>query len=85
MCACEFGVSVPTHTGFRSEGVCAASLPTTMAVVAGLLVQNALKSVDMVSLVARSLYLSLSIYLSLSLFLSFSFSLVDTRPTQRPP
>jgi hypothetical protein len=58
-----------------------------MAVVAGLLVQNALKSVDMVSLVALSLYLSLSISLSVSvsLFLSFSFSLVDTRPTQRPP
>ena len=27
----------------KKEGVCAASLPTTMAVVAGLLVQNALK------------------------------------------
>ena len=27
----------------KREGVCAASLPTTMAVVAGLLVQNALK------------------------------------------
>lgn len=27
----------------KREGVCAASLPTTMAVVAGLLVQNTLK------------------------------------------
>jgi len=27
----------------KREGVCAASLPTTMGVVAGLLVQNALK------------------------------------------
>ena len=29
----------------KREGVCAASLPTTMGVVAGLLVQNALKLV----------------------------------------
>ena len=27
----------------KREGVCAASLPTTMAIVAGMLVQNALK------------------------------------------
>uniref|UniRef100_A0A1I8BXI9 Ubiquitin-like modifier-activating enzyme 5 n=1 Tax=Meloidogyne hapla TaxID=6305 RepID=A0A1I8BXI9_MELHA len=30
----------------KKDGVCAASLPTTMAVIAGLLVQNALKLVD---------------------------------------
>ena len=30
----------------KREGVCAASLPTTMGIVAGLLVQNTLKYVD---------------------------------------
>ena len=29
----------------KKEGVCAASLPTTMSIVAGLLIQNTLKSV----------------------------------------
>nr|XP_039257709.1 ubiquitin-like modifier-activating enzyme 5 [Styela clava] len=44
--ACAPPLIVATHTDektLKREGVCAASLPTTMAVVAGLLVQNTLK------------------------------------------
>ncbi|XP_059158808.1 ubiquitin-like modifier-activating enzyme 5 [Physella acuta] len=44
--ACAPPLVVATHTDERTlkkEGVCAASLPTTMAVVAGFLVQNVLK------------------------------------------
>lgn len=44
--ACAPPLIVATQTDektLKREGVCAASLPTTMAVVAGLLVQNALK------------------------------------------
>ncbi|XP_026693309.2 ubiquitin-like modifier-activating enzyme 5 [Ciona intestinalis] len=44
--ACAPPLVVATHTDERTlkrEGVCAASLPTTMGVVAGLLVQNTLK------------------------------------------
>jgi hypothetical protein len=55
ICACDVHMMcvqcmpplvVATHTDektLKREGVCAASLPTTMAIVAGLLVQNALK------------------------------------------
>ena len=44
--ACAPPLVVATHTDektLKREGVCAASLPTTMGVVAGLLVQNTLK------------------------------------------
>ncbi|CAL1532041.1 unnamed protein product [Lymnaea stagnalis] len=44
--ACAPPLVVATHTDektLKREGVCAASLPTTMAVVAGFLVQNVLK------------------------------------------
>ncbi|XP_041374655.1 ubiquitin-like modifier-activating enzyme 5 [Gigantopelta aegis] len=44
--ACAPPLVVATHTDektLKREGVCAASLPTTMAIVAGFLVQNALK------------------------------------------
>ncbi|KAL3853959.1 hypothetical protein ACJMK2_013250 [Sinanodonta woodiana] len=44
--ACAPPLVVATHTDektLKREGVCAASLPTTMAVVAGFLVQNTLK------------------------------------------
>jgi len=44
--ACAPPLVVATHTDektLKKEGVCAASLPTTMGVIAGLLVQNTLK------------------------------------------
>ena len=43
---CAPPLVVATHTDektLKREGVCAASLPTTMAIVAGFLVQNTLK------------------------------------------
>ncbi|KAL0279184.1 UNVERIFIED_CONTAM: hypothetical protein PYX00_000794 [Menopon gallinae] len=42
-CAPPLVVAAGDEKTLKKEGVCAASLPTTMAVVAGLLVQNALK------------------------------------------
>ena len=43
---CAPPLVVATHTDektLKREGVCAASLPTTMGIVAGMLVQNTLK------------------------------------------
>ena len=42
LCAPPLASGIDEKT-LKREGVCAASLPTTMAVVAGLLVQNTLK------------------------------------------
>ncbi|KAK6642680.1 Ubiquitin-like modifier-activating enzyme 5 [Polyplax serrata] len=42
-CAPPLVVAAGDEKTLKKEGVCAASLPTTMAIVAGLLVQNALK------------------------------------------
>ena len=44
----------------KREGVCAASLPTTMGIVAGLLVQNALKYLLHFGQASRQMYSVLS-------------------------
>jgi len=43
MCASPLAVAENTEGTIKREGVCAASLPTTMGITAGFLVQNALK------------------------------------------
>jgi len=46
----------------KREGVCAASLPTTMGIVAGFLIQNALKY-DIYISIYRSIYLYMHTYI----------------------
>ena len=43
ICASPLAVVQGSEGGIKREGVCAASLPTTMGITAGFLVQNALK------------------------------------------